>query len=39
MTASKRAKYLGINLMEMKDLYTLNYKMPMKKMEDDTNNY
>ena len=37
-TATKRIKYLGINLpKETKDLYSENYKMLMKEMEDDTN--
>ena len=36
--ASKRIKYLGINLhKEAKCLYSENYKMLMKKNEDDTN--
>ena len=35
--ASKRIKYLGINLpKEAKDLYSKNYKMMMKEIEDDT---
>ena len=35
--ASKRLKYLGINLpKEAKHLYSENYKMPMKEIEDDT---
>ena len=34
---SKRIKYLGINLpKEAKDLYSKNYKMLMKEIEDDT---
>ena len=34
--ASERIKYLGINLpKEAKDLYAENYKMLMKKIEDD----
>ena len=37
-TATKRIKYLGINLpKEAKDLYTENYKILMKEIEDDTN--
>ena len=36
--ASKRIKYLGISLpKEAKDLYSENYKMLMKEIEDDTN--
>ena len=36
-TASKRIKYLGINLpKEAKDLYSQNYKMLMKEMEENT---
>ena len=36
--ASKRIKYLGIYLpKETKELYSENYKMLMKKIEDDTN--
>ena len=36
-TASKRIKYLGINLSkEAKDLYSENHKMLMKEIEDDT---
>ena len=39
-TASKRIKYLGINLpKEAKDLYPQNYKAPMKKIKDDTNRW
>ena len=39
-TASKRIKYLGINLpKEAKDLYFENYKMLMKETEDDTNRW
>ena len=35
---SKRVKYLGINLSkEVKDLFSENYKTPMKEIEDDTN--
>ena len=38
--ASKRIKYLGINLpKETKDLYSKNYKMLMKEIEDDTNSW
>ena len=37
-TATKRIKYLGINLpKETKDLYVENYKTLMKEMKDDTN--
>ena len=37
---SKRIKYLGINLLkEAKDLYSKNYKMLMKEIEDDTNRW
>ena len=33
MTASKRIKYLGINLIEeVKDVYTENYKKMMKEI-------
>ena len=36
-TASKRIKYLGINLSnEAKDLYSENYKILMKEIQDDT---
>ena len=36
-TASKRIKYLGINLpKEVKNLYSENYKTLMKEIEDDT---
>ena len=36
-TATKRIKYLGINLpKETKDLYTDNYKTLMKEIKDDT---
>ena len=35
--ASKRIKYLGINL--PKEAKTCNYKMLMKEMEDDKNNW
>ena len=35
---SKRIQYLGINLpKEIKDLYSENYKILMKEIEDDTN--
>ena len=37
VTASKRIKYLGINIpKETKDLYSENYKMLMKKIKHDT---
>ena len=37
-TATKRIKYLGINLpKELKDLYSENYKILMKDIKDDTN--
>ena len=37
-TASKRIKYLGINLpKESKELYTENYKTLMKEIKDDIN--
>ena len=36
----KRIKYLGINLpKETRDLYTENYKPPMKEIKDDTNRW
>ena len=39
-TATKRIKYLGINLpKEMKDLYAENYKTLMKEINDDTNRW
>ena len=39
-TASKRIKYLGINLpKEAKDLYSENYKILMKEIKDDTNRW
>ena len=39
-TASKRIKYLGINLSnETKDLYAQNYKTQMKDIKDDTNRW
>ena len=38
ITASKRIKYLGINLpKETKDLYSENYTTLMKEIKDDTN--
>ena len=38
ITATKRIKYLGINLpKETKDLYAENYKTLMKEIKDDTN--
>ena len=38
--ASKRIKYLGINLLkETKDMYSKNYKMLVKKNEEDTNRW
>ena len=40
MTATKRIKYLGINLpKETKDLYAENYKILMKEIKDDTNRW
>ena len=37
-TATKRIKYLGINLLkETKDLYAENYKTLMKEIKDGTN--
>ena len=40
MIASKRIKYLGINLTkEVKDLYSENYKTLKKKIEEDTNKW
>ena len=40
MTATKRIKYLGINLpKEAKDLYAENYKTLMKEIKDDTNRW
>ena len=37
-TATKRIKYLGINLpKEVKDLYSENYKTLMKEIKDDIN--
>ena len=39
-TATKRIKYLGINLPEeTKDLYIENYKTLMKENKDDTNRW
>uniref|UniRef100_A0A8C6F734 RNA-directed DNA polymerase n=1 Tax=Monodon monoceros TaxID=40151 RepID=A0A8C6F734_MONMO len=39
-TATKRIKYLGINLpKETKDLYAENYKTTMKEIKDDTNTW
>ena len=39
-TATKRIKYLGINLpRETKDLYAEKYKMLMKEIKDDTNRW
>ena len=39
-TATKRMKYLGINLpKETKDLYTENYKTLMEEIKDDTNRW
>ena len=39
-TASKRIKYLGVNLpKETKDLYSENYKTLMKEIKDDTNRW
>ena len=39
-TATKRVKYLGINLpRETKDLYAENYKTLMKEVKDDTNRW
>ena len=39
-TATKRIKYLGINLpMEKKDLYAENYKILMKEIKDETNRW
>ena len=39
-TATKRIKYLGINLLkETKDLYSENYKTPMKEIKDDINRW
>ena len=39
-TATKRIKYLGINLpKEVKDLYSENYKTLMKEIKDDINRW
>ena len=39
-TATKRIKYLGINLLKKtKDLYAENYKTLMKEIKDDTNRW
>ena len=39
-TASKRIKYLGVNLpKETKDLYSENYKTLLKEIKDDTNGW
>ena len=39
-TATRRIKYLGINLpKETKELYTENYKTPMKEIKDDINRW
>ena len=39
-TATKRIKYLGINLhKEVKDLYSENYKTLMKEIKDNTNRW
>ena len=39
-TATKRIKYLGINLpRETKDLYAENYKKLLKEIKDDTNRW
>ena len=39
-TATKRVKYLGINLCkEIKDLYTENYETLMKEIKDNTNRW
>ena len=35
--ATKRVKYLGINLPKTKELYTENYKRLMRETKDDTN--
>ena len=40
ITATKRIKYLGINLpKETKDIYAENYKTMMKEIKDDTNRW
>ena len=39
-TASKRIKYLGINLTkEVKDLYSENYKSLLREIKEDTNKW
>ena len=39
-TASKRIKYLGINLTkEVNDLYTENYKTLLREIKEDTNKW
>ena len=35
--ATKRIKYLGINLLKTEELYTENYKTLMKEIKDDIN--
>ena len=37
--ATKRIKYLGINLPETKELYTENYEALMKEIKDDVNRW
>ena len=37
--STKRIKYLGINLPDVKDLYSENYKTLMKEIKDDTNSW
>ena len=37
--ATKRIKYLGINLKETKELYTENYKTLMEEIKDDINRW
>ena len=37
--ASKRIKYLGINLTKVKDLYTENYETLLKEIKDGTNRW
>ena len=37
--ATKRIKYLGINLKETKELYTENYKTLIKEIKDDINRW
>ena len=40
ITATKRIKYLGINLpKEIKELYTENYKILRKEIKDDINRW